>query len=81
MVQLQPEGESGDKKEKEQQSGHGSNPSPAELLPPVANMSHYERKLPRGVRGQVLAFSATFCLHSLAQDNVLISTHSGEWGS
>jgi hypothetical protein len=27
VVGLQPEGQSGDKEEKEQQSGHGSNPS------------------------------------------------------
>ena len=50
MVRLQPEGESRDKEEKEQQSSHGSNPSLAEVLPPVANMPHYERKMPVPIR-------------------------------
>jgi hypothetical protein len=57
MVHLQPEGEGGNKEEEEQQSGHGSNPSFVELLPPVANMPHCERKLPRQFVPQHWPFS------------------------
>ena len=56
MVHLQPDGEGGDKEEEEQQSGHGSNLSTVEVLPPVANMPHCERKLPRHLRPNIGLF-------------------------
>ena len=75
---LEAEGKSGDDEEEEKQPSHGNNLALTEILPLVAGLTVCERKLPSQNTVGRLAFSATFCLHSYAQHNVLVSVHSGE---
>ena len=78
VMGLKASGESGDDEEQKQQTSHGSNLAASEILPLVADLTYCERKVPSQNADPRLAFFAIFCLHSLAQDNVLVSVHSGE---
>jgi hypothetical protein len=78
VMSLQAKCESGDDEEEKDETSHGSNLAARDFLPPVADMTQCERKLPSQTPGPQLAFCAIFCLHSQALDNVLVSVHSGE---
>jgi hypothetical protein len=63
-MSLQASDHGGEDEEEKNQSSHGSNLALGEILPTVAELTHYERKLPSQITALGLAFSATFCLHS-----------------
>jgi hypothetical protein len=63
-MSLQASDDGGEDEEEENESSHGRNLAFSQILPTVADLTHYERKLPSQIAGPGLAFSATFCLHS-----------------